>query len=82
MVSGWHHHGDYESHIYVVSGGLRMESGAGGQDVVDAQPGDFVFVPPHTVHREGNPTSEESALIVIRAGSGEPVFNVEEPDQA
>ncbi len=27
MRSGWHHHGDYESHIYVVSGGLRMESG-------------------------------------------------------
>ena len=50
MVSGWHHHGDYESHIYVVSGLLRMESGPGGQDVIDAQPGDFVFVPPHTVH--------------------------------
>jgi uncharacterized RmlC-like cupin family protein len=55
MVSGWHHHGDYESHIYVVSGVLRMESGPGGQDVFDAQSGDFVFVPPHTVHREGNP---------------------------
>ena len=34
MVSGWHHHGDYESHIYVVSGALRMESGAGGEEAV------------------------------------------------
>lgn len=82
MVSGWHHHGDYESHIYVVSGGLRMESGAGGQDVVEARPGDFIFVPPHTVHREGNPTADESGLIVVRAGHGEPVFNVDGPDQA
>ncbi len=80
MVSGWHHHGDYESHIYVLSGALRMESGPGGQDVVEAQPGDFVFVPPHTVHREGNPTSAEAAVIVVRAGSGEAVFNVDGPD--
>lgn len=78
-VSGWHHHGDYESHIYVVSGVMRIESGPDGQDIIDAQPGDFVFVPPHTVHREGNPTSDEATLIVVRAGAGEAVFNVEGP---
>ncbi|MCA1823870.1 MAG: cupin domain-containing protein [Frankia sp.] len=82
MVTGWHHHGDYESHIYVVSGAMRMEFGPGGRDVVDAQAGDFLFVPPHTVHREGNPTSEESTVIAVRAGSGEPVFNVEGPADA
>jgi uncharacterized RmlC-like cupin family protein len=81
MVSGWHHHGDYESHIYVISGTLRMESGPEGRAVVEARPGDFVFVPPHTVHREGNPTSTESTVIVVRAGSGEAVFNVEGPDE-
>ncbi len=81
MVSGWHHHGDYESHIYVVSGALRIESGPGGQDMVDAQPGDFVFVPPHTVHREGNPSSAEATVIVVRAGMGEAVFNVDGPDE-
>ena len=79
MVSGWHHHGDYESHIYVISGVLRMESGPGGRDVVEAQPGDFVFVPPYTVHREGNPASDEATVIVVRAGSGEAVFNVDGP---
>ena len=77
MVSGWHHHGDYESHI----GALWMESGLGGRDVVDAQPGDFVFVPPHTVHREGNPTSTDSTVIVVRAGSGQAVFNVDGLDE-
>ena len=80
MVSAWHHHGDYESHIYVLSGALRMESGPGGSEVVDAGPGDFVFVPPHTVHREGNPTSDDATVVVVRAGSGEPVFNVDGPD--
>ena len=81
MVSGWHHHGDYESHIYVVAGALRMESGPGGQDRVDAQAGDFVFVPPYTVHREGNPSSTEATVIVVRAGTGEPVFNVYGPEE-
>ncbi len=81
-VSGWHHHGDYESHIYVVSGVMRIESGPNGQDLVDAQSGDFVFVPPHTVHREGNPTSAEATVIVVRAGTGEPVFNVDGPTDA
>ena len=81
MVSGWHHHGDYESHIYVLSGAMRMEFGPGGQEVLDAGPGDFLFVPPHTVHREGNPTADDATVIVVRAGSGEAVFNVEGPDE-
>ena len=40
VVSGWHHHGEYESVIYVLTGALRMESGPGGTSVVDAGPGD------------------------------------------
>ena len=27
MLSGWHHHGEYETSIYVISGALRMEFG-------------------------------------------------------
>ncbi|KQX69798.1 cupin domain-containing protein [Angustibacter sp. Root456] len=82
MVSGWHHHGDHESHIYVVSGAMRMESGPGGRDVVDAGPGDFIFVPPHTVHREGNPATEDATVVVVRAGTGEVVINVDGPEAA
>jgi uncharacterized RmlC-like cupin family protein len=80
MTSGWHHHGDYESHIYVLSGTLRMESGPGGRDVVEAHEGDFLFVPAHTIHREGNPDDTDGAAVVIRAGRGDPVFNVDGPD--
>ena len=55
MVSGWHHHGEYESSIYVVSGALRMEFGPGGRDVLEAADGDFVYVAPHAIHREETP---------------------------
>lgn len=79
MVSGWHHHGEYETVIHVLVGGLRMEFGAGGTDALDAAPGDFVYVAPHAVHRESNPTDEEARLVVVRSGSGEPVFNVDGP---
>jgi uncharacterized RmlC-like cupin family protein len=81
MTSGWHHHGDYETAIYVLSGMLRMESGVGGTDIAEAGSGDFVLVPRHTVHRESNPSEEESRLIVVRSGSGEVVFNVDGPDR-
>jgi uncharacterized RmlC-like cupin family protein len=79
MVSGWHHHGDCESMIYVVSGVVRVEFGPGGHDVLQAGPGDFLYVAPGEVHREGNPGSEESRIVVARAGTGEPVFNVAGP---
>jgi uncharacterized RmlC-like cupin family protein len=78
--SAWHHHGDHESVIYVVSGGLRMESGAGGSDVFDAAPGEFIYIPRYTVHREGNTTDLVASIVVTRAGSGESVINVDGPD--
>jgi uncharacterized RmlC-like cupin family protein len=80
MASGWHHHGDYESTIYVLSGVLRMEFGMRGTDVLEAGPGDFLYVAPRAVHRESNPTDQESQIVVVRSGSGEPVINVEGPE--
>jgi uncharacterized RmlC-like cupin family protein len=77
--SGWHHHGDWESSIYVVAGRLRMESGPGGAEVIEAEPGDFLFVPPGAIHRESNLGDEEGRLVVVRAGSGPVVVNVDGP---
>jgi uncharacterized RmlC-like cupin family protein len=79
-ISAWHHHGPYESVIYVVAGGLRMESGAGGADVFDAQPGEFIYIPPYAVHREGNTTQTVASIVVTRSGTGEAVFNVDGPE--
>lgn len=82
MISGWHHHGDYDTSIYVVSGGLRMECGPGGTVVVEAGPGDFLHVPKGAIHRESNPQSTDGQAVVVRAGQGPPVFNVDGPAPA
>ena len=79
VTGGWHHHADYETTIYVVSGSLRMESGPGGTEVVEAGPGDFMHVPKGAIHREGNPTDQESRVVVVRAGRGPAVINVDGP---
>jgi uncharacterized RmlC-like cupin family protein len=79
MVSGWHHHASYESSIYIISGSLRMEFGQGGEESFDAGPGDFVFVGKRLVHRESNPSTEPATIVVVRAGEGEPVVNVDGP---
>ena len=78
-VTGWHHHGDYQTSIYVVAGQFRMESGAGGGDVIDAVPGDFLYVPAGVIHRESNPGEMDSSIVVVRAGQGPPTVNVDGP---
>ena len=80
MVSAWHHHGDHDSVIYVLDGAMRMESGPGGTEVLDAEPGDFLHVPPGAVHRESNPTDQEARIVVFRSGTGPVVINTDEPD--
>ena len=79
MTSAWHHHGEYHTSIYVLSGRLRMESGPGGTEVVEAVTGDFLHVPPGAIHRESNPDDTESRIVVVRAGHGVPTVNVEGP---
>ena len=81
-ISAWHHHGEHDSSIYVVAGSLRMESGPAGAVVDDAVAGDFLFVPRGAVHREGNPGDEASSLVVVRAGTGPLVVNVDAPAPA
>lgn len=78
-TSGWHHHGDYETSIYVARGSLRMESGPGGGAVLEAQEGDFLHVPRGAIHREGNSGDVESHIVVVRAGHGAPTINVDGP---
>jgi uncharacterized RmlC-like cupin family protein len=77
-VSGWHHHDVNDTSLYVVSGVLRLEF-EGEDGYVDAEAGDFVHVPAHTVHRESNPTDQPSVAVIARAGGGVPTVNVEPP---
>jgi uncharacterized RmlC-like cupin family protein len=78
-TSGWHHHGEHETSIYVAHGRLRMEFGPGGSGAIDAEAGDFVHIPKGAIHREANPGDAESQLVVVRAGHGPPTINVDGP---
>lgn len=80
MVSGWHHHGEHESSVYLVAGAMRIESGPGGSDIVELDPGDFCHIPAGIVHRESNPSDQESHAVVVRAGTGPPTVNVDGPE--
>jgi uncharacterized RmlC-like cupin family protein len=44
--------------------------------------GEFIYVAPYAVHREGNMTQTVADLVVTRSGSGETIFNVDGPDAA
>ena len=82
MQSQWHHHGVYETSLYIVSGAMRLEYGPGGTAAVEAGPGDFIYVPKRAVHREANPSDEPATAVITRAGHGDPVTNVDGPDPA
>src|SRR5476649_1945362 len=49
--TGAHHHGHLESIIYVVKGKARMRWGEHLQFTAEANPGDFIFIPPRSEER-------------------------------
>ena len=80
LVSGWHHHGGYDTIVYVISGSVAIEFGEGGRSAVQAGAGDFLVIPSALVHRESTPGDEPSRSIVIRAGiDGPPTIEVDGP---
>lgn len=71
--SGDHHHGDTETAIYVVSGRPVFVFAEGR---IEAEPGDYVFVPPFVPHREENPGDEEAVVIIARSSQEAVVVNL------
>jgi uncharacterized RmlC-like cupin family protein len=81
--SGPHHHGEVESVIYVINGNARFRFGDRLESVVEAQAGDFVFVPPYLVHQEINANAGEGIdMIVSRSSQENVVVNVDVPEGA
>lgn len=79
-MAGWHHHGDHSACVYVVRGQVRIEWGPGGRESADLHSGDFYVVAPNTIHREGNPGSEEDEYLGFFVGSGTIAVNVDGPE--
>ena len=77
LASGVHHHGEYESGIFILEGSIRFRWGDKLEHVQDTSPGDFVFVPPYEVHMEENLDPDNEAVhrgypvcIVMGVGAG------------
>jgi uncharacterized RmlC-like cupin family protein len=76
MRSGDHHHGEAETAIYVVRGTpefVFVDQGTGEETRICAEPGDYVFVPPYTPHREENNASDLEAVVVIARSTQEAI---------
>ena len=71
--TGAHHHGHLESIIYVVKGRARMRWGERLEFVAEADPGDFIYVPPYVPHQEINARTDEPLECVLVRSDQEPV---------
>ena len=80
VTSGWHHHGDWDTYVYIASGAQRVEFGSGGQENLLAGSGDVIHVGKGIVHRESNPAPAETETFVVRVGTGPLVVNVDGPE--
>jgi uncharacterized RmlC-like cupin family protein len=78
-VSGWHHHGAWDTIAYVITGEVRLEYGPGGQSVAHACPRDHLFIPKGEIHRESNPANLEPTLAIFRMGEGPVLIAVDAP---
>lgn len=69
-----HHHGESETGIYVVSGNPVFVFLRDGEEVaIHTSPGDYVYVPPFTPHREENRSEEEEAVVVLARSTQEAI---------
>ena len=72
-ATGAHHHGDQETILYVLEGTARYRWGDRLEHVVEAGPGDFVFIPAHTVHQEINASTERPTVWVVTRSDPDPI---------
>jgi uncharacterized RmlC-like cupin family protein len=81
LVSAAHHHGECESGIFVISGHARFYSGSDLREWYEAEPGEFVWVPPQIVHVEMNVSDAEPVrMVVARSTQDTLVFNLPFPE--
>jgi len=75
--SGDHHHGDSETAIHVLRGHPVFVFAEDGEEVrLQTGPGDYIFVPPYTPHREENLSAEEAVVLIARSSQEAIVVNL------
>ena len=75
----WHHHADYDSVMYLLSGRCRIDSGTDGRTETEMKAGDFGFFGKGVIHRVQILDDGKCDYVFIRFGQGESVFVVDGP---
>ncbi|HEV8545290.1 MAG TPA: cupin domain-containing protein [Candidatus Limnocylindrales bacterium] len=61
-----HHHGDCETSIFILSGRARYTWGPTGlEESMEAEAGDFVYIPAGEIHVEENASDSEPLVVVL-----------------
>ena len=79
-ASSPHYHVNCESAIYVVSGNGRFLTGKNLETTLDIAKGDFIYVPPDSVHQPVNDSKSETMELIVARNA--PVEVVVEFDPA
>lgn len=78
--SQWHHHAEFDSVMYMLSGRIRVDFGANGEQSFEIGKGDYAYFPRRAIHRcqilEGG---DDVRYVFVRLGKGETVVNVDGP---
>ncbi|MEO8229300.1 MAG: cupin domain-containing protein [Chloroflexota bacterium] len=78
-----HHHGPCETSIYILEGRAHYTWGPTGvEQAMDAQAGDFVYIPAGEIHVEENADGQRPLVVVLTRNCPDPhvVYMDEEPD--
>lgn len=78
--SQWHHHQEFDSVMFMLSGRIRVDFGENGQDSFEIGKGDYAYFPRRAIHRceilEGG---DDVHYVFVRVGEGETVVNHDGP---
>ncbi|TPJ78784.1 cupin domain-containing protein [Mesorhizobium sp. B2-5-13] len=75
-----HHHQEFDSVMYMLSGRIRVDFGEIGERSFEIGEGDYAYFPRRAIHRcqilEGG---DDVHYVFVRVGEGETVVNVDGP---
>ncbi|QEW06606.1 cupin domain-containing protein [Nitrincola iocasae] len=78
--SQWHHHKEFDSVMYMLSGRIRVDYGENGEHSFEIGKGDYAYFPRRVIHRaqivEGG---DDVHYVFVRLGEGETLVNVDGP---
>ncbi|VVE60560.1 hypothetical protein PCA31118_00275 [Pandoraea captiosa] len=78
--SQWHHHKEFDSVMFMLSGRIRVDFGENGEQSFEIGKGDYAYFPRRAIHRcqilEGG---NDVHYVFVRVGAGETVVNHDRP---